>query len=608
MSATGYLTRAVAAVALAATAVAPGLVTDQQAAAAPKKDVAFRFTDTRIDASSGLAVSPKEPEYVFTVNDHAPTRVFGINPETGRSDATMRLEGAQNVNWEALAAGRGRNLWVGDIGDNESVRDSLMLYRYKLPQPVQTGYFPVSAAYEVTYPDGAHDAEALLVNPKTNIPYVVTKGPNGRLYRADDLVPGANELTKLDGKLPPMITDGAFRPDGKQFVLRSYDTGYVYSTTGKQLGSFPLPKQQQGEGITYTADGNDLLLSSEGKRSEVLSLNVDEALAAGKKPKAKQSSKPEASEDDESGIALSDVLFIATPIVIALLAAAAAFFLRRRQRPAGGEPGGRRERKYERDEPYPAPDYGTTAEPVDADGWPVPGRRGRDAAVPVGPGAPPTIPPLSQQAPPPGAGQVPPPPPGARHANGPGMPEAPDDRPGARHSIPRHADGAPLPPPPGAAFGNGAPSPPGDRYGNGLSESRTPSGPRHAPGHGPPGETAPPSGPGANGAPPPPPGGAFDNGAPPPPPGGGFGNGAPPPLGGPGANGPPPPGGGFGNDAPPPDGAPPAAPGQGNGGSALPPPPGTRRAAEGGGRRAAKPPGGRRRRKSGGGEPFWLQE
>src|SRR5690606_3521515 len=105
------LIRAVAAVAVAAAAVSPAAVGSGTAAAAPKPKKAFTFTDSRIEASSGLAVSAAEPDYVFTVNDHGPTRVFGVTPENGRSAATMRLDDAENVDWEAVAAGKGRSLW-----------------------------------------------------------------------------------------------------------------------------------------------------------------------------------------------------------------------------------------------------------------------------------------------------------------------------------------------------------------------------------------------------------------------------------------------------------------------------------------------------------------
>lgn len=385
--------RAAAALGFAAAVLVP-LPAGAAKAAPPKAAVAFEFTDERIDTSSGLAVLPAEKNHVFTINDSGPTRIFGVSAEDGKSDATMRLNNADKVDWEAIAPGKGRSLWVGDIGDNEQQRDSITLYRFRLPDEMETGFYEAQDTYELTYPDGAHDAETLLVNPKNSNTYVVTKdAKGGALYRADDLDEGQNELRKI-GKMPPLITDGAFRSDGEQFVLRSYTTGYVYSTAGKRLASFELPKQKQGEGIAYAPGGKSLLLSSEGAGSSVLRLKLSDVVkgstASASPGRTPTPSSTELGGSGEDG-GLVNGLFIAGPFAIALLAAAAAFFIRRRTAaPAGAHGGtGRRDRRYDRDEPYPPPAYGE-GYGADDGGRPASPRRGD--GVPGGfgpPGAPP---------------------------------------------------------------------------------------------------------------------------------------------------------------------------------------------------------------------------
>lgn len=391
--------RAAAALGFVAALLVP-LPASARQAAPPEADVAFEFSDERIDTSSGLAVLPAEPDHVFTINDSGPTRVFGVSADDGRSDATMRLNNADKVDWEAIAPGKGRNLWVGDIGDNDEQRDSVTVYRFRLPDDLSTGFYEAQDSYELTYPDGAHDAEALLVNPKNSNTYVVTKDEKGgALYRADELGEGQNELRKL-GAMPPLITDGAFRSDGEQFVLRSYTTGYVYSTGGKQLAKFRLPEQKQGEGVAYTPNGKSLLLSSEGAGSAVLRLRLSDVMknssATASPSRTPTPSGTELGASGEDGGSLVNGLFIAGPFAIALIAAAAAFFLRRRSTAAAGAyGGGRRDRRYDRDEPYPPPAYGERNEPPGDAGRPAPPRRGGGA--PGGHG-PPGVP----QGPPPG--------------------------------------------------------------------------------------------------------------------------------------------------------------------------------------------------------------
>ena len=67
---------------------------------------------------------------------------------------------------EDLAAGPDGSLWVGDIGDNDQRRSTVAVI------VVPPRGEPV--LHRLTYPDGPHDAEALLVDAR-GVPTVVTK-------------------------------------------------------------------------------------------------------------------------------------------------------------------------------------------------------------------------------------------------------------------------------------------------------------------------------------------------------------------------------------------------------------------------------------------------
>ncbi|MBO0827563.1 MAG: hypothetical protein J2P24_07255 [Streptosporangiales bacterium] len=381
---------AFAAVAVAMTAM-PLAAAPAHAAPPPPSATDFTFTDARIDSPAGLAVLPGEPNYVFTVNAHAPTRVFGIDRKTGHSAVTMRLRDAKAVDWEAIAPGQNRTLWVGDIGGGSGPRRSVTVYKFQLPSWLHTGYYS-STAYHLTYPDGPHDAQALLVNPTDGTMYVATGGSGGgSLYAASDLTSGGTQLRKA-GSVPGNVTDGAYRPDGKQFVLRTPGKAYVYSAPDKQVGTMALPEPPQGKGIAYTTDGSSLLLSGTGAKSKVLRVKVSGALAT-----SSSSPKPSATPSGTSGASggggdgAINLAFIIGPFVIAAIAVLMALLLRKRT-PAyegghGGGAGSRAYRRYERDEPYPPPAY----------------------AEPAGPAPPPPPPPQgSPPVPPQGATPVPP--------------------------------------------------------------------------------------------------------------------------------------------------------------------------------------------------------
>jgi LPXTG-motif cell wall-anchored protein len=137
------------------------------------------------------------------------------------------------------------------------------------------------------YPDRAHDAETLLADPKTGQLFVASKDIfGGTLYAAPQQLSTdhPNRLTAVGGA-PSVATDGAFFPDGRHYVVRGYTRAVIYTYPGHEsVGSFRLPDQQQGEGISVGSDGA-LYLSTEGQFSEVLRMPVPPDVAAAMQPK-----------------------------------------------------------------------------------------------------------------------------------------------------------------------------------------------------------------------------------------------------------------------------------------------------------------------------------
>jgi hypothetical protein len=162
---------------------------------------------------------------------------------------------------------------VADIGDNTASRDSVQVTRV----PVGDGDRTVDEeTIDLVYPDGPRDAEALLVHPRTGRIHVVTKGVFAGEVRAAPPETADDAPTRLGlvGQVVGLVTDGAFFPDGRHVVLRTYSRAVVYTFPDLEaVGSWDLPEQQQGEGIAVTPDGG-LLISSEGVGAPVLSVAV----------------------------------------------------------------------------------------------------------------------------------------------------------------------------------------------------------------------------------------------------------------------------------------------------------------------------------------------
>jgi hypothetical protein len=267
--------RAVLGLALCALSLVP-------AAGRAEAEVLLRIGDPRVLESSGLAASRRHPGVLWTHNDSGDAaRLFAIGRD-GRVLATLRLAGVEARDWEALAVGRddrGRPaLFVGDVGDNLGAWPWVTVYRVAEPPRLRDATVRAER-YRLRYPDGPHDAEALLVDPRGNRLYLASKGEaGGRLYRAPAALRGDRvNLLRRVGRVPALVTDGAYSPDGRLRVLRDYGAAHVYTASGRRLVTVPLPLQPQGESIAFSADGRSLLAGSEGAGSEVWRVPLPEA-------------------------------------------------------------------------------------------------------------------------------------------------------------------------------------------------------------------------------------------------------------------------------------------------------------------------------------------
>jgi hypothetical protein len=302
-------------------------------------ELALRLQDPRIVESSGLAVSRRHPAVVWTHNDSGDAaRLFAVGGD-GRTLATLRLAGVEARDWEAMAAGRddqGRPaLFVGDIGDNQGTWEEVAVYRVPEPAALRDAAVP-AVRYRLRYADGPRDAEALLVDPRSNRLYVASKEPaGGGLYQAPARLRADRvNLLRRVAEVPPVVTDGGFLPDGRGFVLRDYQTAHVFAGPDRQLGSFPLPLQVQGESLAVWPDGRSVLSGSEGPASDLWRVPVPTSALP---PPAPTTRPPAAApptggsppDDGPSGLGVAPVLALAAGALAALAGAAVA--LRRRR-------------------------------------------------------------------------------------------------------------------------------------------------------------------------------------------------------------------------------------------------------------------------------------
>jgi hypothetical protein len=190
------------------------------------------------------------------------------------------------VDWEDMAAApcaSGRCFYIADIGDNAGARAGITVYEVAEPSPGATETAP-ARALNARYPDGAHNAEALVA--LGDALYIITKGTDGpiSLYRfpaesAGDSVVTLVRVREAMGRprsSRDLVTGAAASADGAWVAVRTYAAVHFYRARAFVEGAHVEPLvmslsalgESQGEAITFGADGV-VWLSSEAEEGGV---------------------------------------------------------------------------------------------------------------------------------------------------------------------------------------------------------------------------------------------------------------------------------------------------------------------------------------------------
>ena len=245
--------------------------------------------------SSGIVASSTAAGTFFVVDDAGGTGSIVAVRSDGSPVAAIKVRGMSAHNAEALAAGPcgskpGRCIYVGDIGDNNARRANITVYRLAEPALSPAPTEAVAAdEWSYTYPDGPHNAEALVLAPDGSL-LVLTKSaragiggatPPHRIYRA---LPGGGRLRYLGSYVPPapvvplqsmltgtVVTDAWYA--GGRLLLLTYDEVVEYRapTPNADPADFPrwphdqlpAPAMIQSEGITGDISGCGYEVTSE---------------------------------------------------------------------------------------------------------------------------------------------------------------------------------------------------------------------------------------------------------------------------------------------------------------------------------------------------------
>ena len=222
--------------------------------------------------ASGAVVSRRNPGILWTHNDSGDPIIFAFDT-TGRSRGRVVITGARVTDWEDVAIGacpQGSCLYIADIGDNNGARRQITIYRVAEPAPDAQATAPAEAI-ALRYPDGARDAEALLVAGEQLFIVSKTEAAATALYRAP-LGARTATLTQVTRLPLEQVTGGSVSLDGNWVALRTNDELLVYRTDELAGGKSAAPRrfalrpygEPQGEGVAFGADGAIYLVGEGG--------------------------------------------------------------------------------------------------------------------------------------------------------------------------------------------------------------------------------------------------------------------------------------------------------------------------------------------------------
>jgi hypothetical protein len=229
-----------------------------------------------LDEISGAVASERHDVLWVHEDSGADPVVHAITPE-GRPVASVTLAGANHTDWEDIALADG-TLWIGDIGDNPGIRvTGIQVYWLREPDP-RTGTVNANVL-SLTYEDGPHDAEALIVDARHDALFVITKElslTRGTVYRTsidglrdEDL----RELQRI-GTVPlGIVTAADLSEDG--VIVKSYGKARLFPwTDDRTVGSAihgagcPVPLGG-GESVAYRAADDRYYAIPEGANPPV---------------------------------------------------------------------------------------------------------------------------------------------------------------------------------------------------------------------------------------------------------------------------------------------------------------------------------------------------
>ncbi|HET9055134.1 MAG TPA: hypothetical protein VFM90_13230 [Cyclobacteriaceae bacterium] len=243
--------------------------------------------DNEIREASGLVASVNNPGMLWTHNDSGNNAAIFLMDAQGEITGTVHLTGITNRDWEDIAVGAGPEagksyIYIGEIGDNNAVYDTKILYRLEEPR-LESGVTDTTLTkidkIEFKLSDGKRDSEALLIDPVSTDFYIFSKRESRiNMYKLSGPLQPGEILTAervLEGLPFTLIVAADVSEDGSEILVKSYDNIFYWKRMpGESIEdaikrtpeTLPYSPEPQGESIAFSRKGDGYYTISERKK------------------------------------------------------------------------------------------------------------------------------------------------------------------------------------------------------------------------------------------------------------------------------------------------------------------------------------------------------
>jgi hypothetical protein len=239
----------------------------------------YPLSDVRLNEASGIADSKANPGYLWVEQDSGNPPDITLLQHNGTVFKSVHLANAVNRDWEDIVLSTGpiagkQYLYIAETGDNLLVHSDYAIYRLEEPMATTDTVQQVDRI-AFFYPDGSHNAEAILVDPGTKDIYIITKTDlHSKLFKLTYPY-STNKMNQAEeaGTLPyNYAVSAAISPSGRELVVKTYEAIYYYQraagetipqTLSKKYIRLPYQQEPQGEAIVFANNDSGYYTISE---------------------------------------------------------------------------------------------------------------------------------------------------------------------------------------------------------------------------------------------------------------------------------------------------------------------------------------------------------